>query len=437
MTAKTDASTARIKRAVIYTRVSRDDTREGRSNQRQEDACRHLASARDYDVVEVCADISISAWSGKERPGWRRVLELIEAGAVDVVMAWHVDRMTRRMVDLEELIVLAEHHGVGVVTASGDLDLTSDSGRMVGRILAAVARAEVERKGARQKLANRQRASEGKPYGSSRRPFGYESDGITIQPSEAEALVQACKDFRSGASLRSIAHQWNNAGFVSSTAKRNPDGSPNVRGWTPEGVRRVLRNPRYAGFRTYLGEVVAEAVWEPILDLETHLAVTSKLADHNCKRERRWAGRTPQNLLTGIAVCDVCDSTLWANRLRSMLTYTCPNGHVWVDRHDSDALVRSTVVMAARRLREASHEVDDGRARDALAEASWERADRLHALELIEQRRILKQIAAVRVYQRDHRAALMATDLVSVWLTFPTGAAFLAFERNGGFRLPE
>ncbi|MBC7603903.1 MAG: recombinase family protein, partial [Ramlibacter sp.] len=57
-------------------------------------------------------------------------------------------RMTRSMLDLEALILLAEAKGVGIATATGDIDLTTDVGRMVARILAAVARAEGGRKAA-------------------------------------------------------------------------------------------------------------------------------------------------------------------------------------------------------------------------------------------------------------------------------------------------
>ncbi len=59
------------KRCVIYTRVSRDDTGEGRSNERQEEVCRKLADLRGWEVVSVEADISVSAYSGTHRPAWQ------------------------------------------------------------------------------------------------------------------------------------------------------------------------------------------------------------------------------------------------------------------------------------------------------------------------------------------------------------------------------
>ncbi|MFK4226181.1 recombinase family protein [Streptomyces sp. NPDC019890] len=164
--------TFRAKRAVIYARASLDAPGEGPSVERQLEACRQLCELRGWAVVDERVDNSISASTGKERLAWKSVLAMVEAREVDLIVAWHIDRMTRSMLDLEELILLAENAGVGVATASGDLDLTTDVGRMVARILAAVARAEVERKGARQKLANAARAAEGDVHFGGVRPFG-------------------------------------------------------------------------------------------------------------------------------------------------------------------------------------------------------------------------------------------------------------------------
>src|SRR4051794_12700857 len=96
------------KKAVIYTRVSRDDSGDGASNRRQREDCEKLADLRGWDVVELCEDVSISAYGKKHRPAWKRTLALIESGDVDIVVAWHLDRMTRNMRDLEDLITLSE-----------------------------------------------------------------------------------------------------------------------------------------------------------------------------------------------------------------------------------------------------------------------------------------------------------------------------------------
>jgi DNA invertase Pin-like site-specific DNA recombinase len=311
------------KRAVIYTRVSRDDTGEGQSNQRQERECRRLTDYKRLDVIAVEADISISAYSGKERPAWRRVLDMVRNGEVDYVIAYHMDRMTRSMLDLEELIILCEEHGVGIATAVGDIDLTSDMGRMVARILAAVARAEVERKSARQKLANAQRAAEGKPHSGGQRPFGYTRDHTKVLTDEAELIRDAARRALAGEPLASIAKDWP---------------------MTPRGVKNVLTSPRYAGIRMYLGERVGEGSWEPILDIETHLRLVESLTDPARVKGGVKKGRTPASLLTGIALCSVCRVPVRGSSVRGRMTYSCRSSHAHVERADADTLVLGAVI---------------------------------------------------------------------------------------------
>lgn len=297
---------------MIYTRVSRDDTGEGRSNQRQEEACRALCTLRGWDVVGVREDISISAYSGAERPGWDGVLEAIERGEVDVVVAWHLDRMTRSMLDLEHLILLADAHEVGVATAVGDIDLTTDVGRMVARIIAAVARAEVERKSARQKLANRQRAASGQSFMSGPRPFGYEEDRLTVREDEAAAFRKAVDMVLDGTPLAEIA-QWLREQQFELEPEREVDGElvpAKIRKWSAPGVRRMVLAPRYVGISTYLGEPAGDGGWPALMDKETRLKVSTMLSDPG-RRMNAAIGRgpIPQSLLTGIAYCWRCDAT--------------------------------------------------------------------------------------------------------------------------------
>ncbi|MGW1104315.1 recombinase family protein [Streptomyces sp. NPDC002540] len=342
------AETFRAKRAVIYARVSLDVTGEGRSVDRQLEACRQLCELRGWTVVEERVDNSISASTGKVRPAWQSVLAMVEAREVDVIVAWHIDRMTRSMLDLEELILLAEDAGIGVATASGDLDLTTDVGRMVARILAAVARAEVERKGARQKLANAARAAEGDVHFGGVRPFGYENDRVTIVPEEAAAIRQAAVDVLAGKALAEVAREWAAAGLVSSRAevgwekgKRKPKA-----GWTSRGVKNVLVNPRYAGIRVYNGDEVGTGVWDKILDLEIYLSLTQMLVDPNRKRGENAgrSGRKPQSLITGIARCQTCRETVRAASSRGELTYSCPMSHVHTNRKYVDTRIHGDMI---------------------------------------------------------------------------------------------
>jgi site-specific DNA recombinase len=207
-------------RSVIYARQSLDRSGEGAAVDRQIADCRALASDRGWDVVDVVIDNDVSASSAKVRPGYQRVLQMVDAGSVDRVIVWAVDRLTRKMRDLEDVVDLCERTGVSVATVSGDLDLSSDMGRLVARILASVARGETERKGTRQKRANLQRAQAGN-VGWTRRPFGYDrKDGkVHVVDAEAEAIRDASRDVIAGATLASVARDITSRDLLTTAGK--------------------------------------------------------------------------------------------------------------------------------------------------------------------------------------------------------------------------
>ncbi|GAA4726433.1 Site-specific DNA recombinase [Promicromonospora umidemergens] len=329
------------KRAVIYTRVSRDDTGEGQSNDRQAKACQQLCDMRGWVVVrEPIRDIAMSGYSGKGRNGWTEVMRMIEAGEADVVVAWHIDRMTRNMADLEKLIDIAEKQGVGVATVSGDIDLTTDVGRMVARILGAVARAEVERKAARTRLKNEQKASQGLPHLGGPRPFGYQEDWMGTIPAEADAIRLGAKMALAGETYAAIAQLWSSKGL-------NPPRGFG-KDWTSEGVQNCLTNARNAAIRVYNGKQVGPAAWEPILDLDTYLRLTEIDRSPNRSANSGRTGRAPQNVLVGAFECGKCEGPVIAStkprRGELRKTYACKAGHVFIERDIAENFIEGAAV---------------------------------------------------------------------------------------------
>ena len=137
-------------RAAIYLRISQDHTGEALGVSRQLEDCREFAAKLDWPVVEVYTDNDISAISGKVRPDYHRMLRDVEAKKITAIVAWSPDRLYRRLADLENLIPVIEGHGITVRTVkAGDLDLTSAYGRMLARILGAIATGEGEVKAER------------------------------------------------------------------------------------------------------------------------------------------------------------------------------------------------------------------------------------------------------------------------------------------------
>ena len=175
-------------RAAIYLRISLDREMDGLAIDRQREDCEKLAQFRGWEIVETYVDQSISASDKtKKRPAYLRMVADYEAGLLDAIVCYDLDRLARQPRELEDWIDRAESRGLLLVTANGDADLGTDGGRMYARIKAAVARAEVERKGARQSRAHVQRARQGRPP-KGVCPMGYTTAGELI-PHEAEAVV--------------------------------------------------------------------------------------------------------------------------------------------------------------------------------------------------------------------------------------------------------
>lgn len=326
-------------RSVIYARQSLDRSGEGAAIERQVADCRALAVARGWDVVEVVSDNDMSASSGKLRPGYERVLAMIEARSVDRVIVWAVDRLTRRMRDLEDVVDLCERSGVSVATVSGDIDLGTDMGRMVARILASVARGEVERKGARQVRANLQRAQAGN-VGWTRRPFGYARAGgrVVVVEDEAAALQLAAQRVLEGVTLASAARDLDAKGL------RTTAGKP----WNVTSLRRALLNPRYAGRAVSKGEDHGAGAWPVIIDAATQERLEDVLRD---VRRRMQQGTEVKHLLSGLARCGKCGSVMFGSPLagangRRWQGYKCSGPRCYLARRADlvDEVVEGTVI---------------------------------------------------------------------------------------------
>lgn len=280
--------------AVIYTRISRDRAGAGLGVDRQRADCEALAERLGWDVLEVYSDNDISAYSGRKRPGYQAMLDALEAGKADAVLAWHTDRLHRSPVELEAFIDLCDRQGLEVRTVqAGVIDLGTPSGKMVARMLGAAARHEVEHSIERQKRAKLQAALDGKFRGG-RRAFGYESDGVTLRENEAAAIRDAVRRLLSGVSIGQVVREWNEAGLVTSYGGNK---------WTPRDFRKVISRPRNAGLITHEGKILGKAKWPAIIEPDEYHALIAMLGDPSRRRststERKYLG-------SGLYVCGKC-----------------------------------------------------------------------------------------------------------------------------------
>jgi site-specific DNA recombinase len=162
----------------------------------------------------------------------QRLLALVDSAAVNAVIVAKLDRLTRSVKDLCELLERFERRGVALISVAESLDTSSAAGRLVINIMTAVSQWEREAIGERTRDAMRHKRSNGERVGNI--AFGYRlaSDGVHVEPELTEqASIAAITELRAeGSSLRRIAAALNKRG------SRTRKGSE----WRLESVARVV-----------------------------------------------------------------------------------------------------------------------------------------------------------------------------------------------------
>ena len=345
-------------RAIVYLRISKDRTGLEAGVSRQREDCERRAAERGWTIVAEHADNDMSATSGRRRPGFEAMLDGINAGETDVLIAWALDRLQRNRRDELRLYESCKTMGASMSLVNGpDIDFKSATGRYLADNLGSLARLEVELKSDRQIRQQEQAAAAGKRVGG-RRPFGYDDDGVTVREDEATAVRRGYESLLAGVPLAAIAREWNAAGLRSGQVKWRPDSKGQPSEWHPDTVRMVLKNPRNAGKRAYKGVIVADAVWPALVAEQTWQAAVSLMAEPS-----RYAGGGThmQAMLTGIALCGVCGGKIHAGAARpGMRGYRCgaTSGHVARMAEPIEHFVSAVVVERLSR-RDAANLVHD------------------------------------------------------------------------------
>ena len=312
-------------RAAIYTRISRDKKGEAVGVTRQRKECEALANRLGCSTTRLFEDNDKSAYSGRKRPGYEALLNAIEAGEVDVVIAWAPDRLHRRGRELDAYIAVVHPRDIDTHTVqAGAWNLATPAGRLNARVVAAFSTYESEHRGARVSAAAAQRAAEGR-WNGGRRCYGYQADGRTIKKREAAALLHAAESIAAGASLTQTASDMNRA------KQFRANGKP----WTGVLLRDALLAPRVAGLASRKGEILGEAEWPAIIPADLWYAVRAILLDPNRRTNR---GTAPRWLGSGIYLCGVCEEPV---RVRRHGKYSC---HVSRDAAELDRYVGKLIV---------------------------------------------------------------------------------------------
>lgn len=220
-------------KAIGYARVSTDKQADkGVSLEAQQEKVQAMATVHGAELVEMIVDAGESAKS-LNRPGMERLLELVDRGAVDMIIVAKLDRLTRSVKDLADLLEKLNRRGVALVSVAESLDTSSAAGRLVLNIMTAVSQWEREAIGERTRDAMSHKRANGERVGSV--PFGFKLavDGKHLErdTTETDLLVRMRELRCAHRTFVQIADELNRLGFR--TRKNTP--------WRHQYITEALR----------------------------------------------------------------------------------------------------------------------------------------------------------------------------------------------------
>lgn len=190
-----------------------------------------MATVQDTELMDIVVDAGVSAKSAN-RPGLKKLLAMVEKRQVDAVIVAKLDRLTRSVADLCDLLTTFERHHVALVSVAESLDTGSAAGRLVITIMGAVSQWEREAIGERTRDVLQHKRSLGERVGNVHYGYRLAGDGKHIEhdPGEQEVLL-SIRDLRARhRSLREIAAALNDRGL------RTRRGSA----WRHEYVQNII-----------------------------------------------------------------------------------------------------------------------------------------------------------------------------------------------------
>jgi len=253
---------ARKLRCAVYTRKSSEEGLEQEFNSlhaQREAGVAYVASQKSEGWIALPDYYDDGGISGGtlERPALKRLLLDIQAGLIDVVVVYKIDRLSRSLTDFAKLVDVFERHNVTFVSVTQQFNTTTSMGRLTLNILLSFAQFEREVIGER--IRDKFAASRRKGMWMGGWPaLGYEVENRKLVLVEVEAAVvrRIFDRFAKTGSALTVARALNAAGEVTKH-RFSANGARGGKAWTKGAVYKVLAN------RVYLGEAVHKGVAYP------------------------------------------------------------------------------------------------------------------------------------------------------------------------------
>lgn len=325
----------RVIRCAIYTRKSTDEglDQEFNSLDAQREACEaYIASQRHEGWLALPEKYDDGGFTGAnmDRPGLERLIGDIEAGRVDTILVYKVDRLSRSLMDFSRLIGLFDQHNVSFVSVTQQFNTSNSMGRLTLNILLSFAQFEREMIAERTRDKMSAARRKGKFVGGMQF-LGYDLDSkakrLVVNEPEAAIVREIFRLYLQRRSIIATVEEANRRGWKTKSwvtkAGHRRVGQP----FNKSRLYAMITNIAYIGKIDFKGEIYT-AEHLPIVDDLTFERVQLLLQEN-----ARTGGRAVRNkhgaLLKGIIRCKCCDTPMIHNHTqrkdRLYRYYVCMN----------------------------------------------------------------------------------------------------------------
>lgn len=287
-------SVIRKLRCAIYSRKSTDEglDQDFNSLDAQRESCEAFIASQKAEGWILAPDrYDDGGYSGGtlERPALKRLLADVEAGKVDVIVVYKIDRLSRSLMDFSKLVETFDRGNVTFVSVTQSFNTTTSMGRLTLNILLSFAQFEREVIGERIRdkfAASRKRGM----WMGGVVPLGYDvrDRKLWINETEAATVRMIFRRFIALGSAIALVRELKQKDI------RNRQGKPIDKCF----LYRLLNNRIYIGESVHKGEAY-KGEHEPIIDPDTWCKVHTILKDPPRKRAARTRAQTPA-LLKGL-----------------------------------------------------------------------------------------------------------------------------------------
>lgn len=327
--------------AGVYIRVSTEDqAREGFSLGEQEEKLLQLCKFKELEVYKVYKDAGISAKDMEHRPQFQEMLKDMKERKLNYIVAYKLDRITRSVRDLEELISVLEQYNCFLLCDRDDVNTSTANGRFFVRMLTVLSQLEIEIVSERTKFGLNGAIKSGHIPGQ--RPFGYKSadDKRMVIDNATRPYVEKIFDmYLEDKSFQQIANYFKENNIY---PKKN---------WKDTTIQKIIDNKIYMGDYEQYKRIGKQENLEPIVYMNVVEPIISRAKWEECQRqkERNQRTHTRDRVYTFFQrlKCPNCSRIMKCKgsggTKRKYMYYTCEHCHINFNEDHVEHLLRDFI----------------------------------------------------------------------------------------------